>query len=454
MSIDGYLDVCTDTEIRGWAWDSDRPDSRLTVRIRDGDELIADVVAQEYRADLKAVGIGDGAYGYVYRPPLPINDRRQISVSVADTDTQLPRAIAVDPIPAPSEDLIFRVVGHKDVAGFLSSGGFCVSYIRRALQVVGVDLDSHRKRVLDWGCGCGRIARHWAPYLGQIDLYGCDIFEPSIRWCQAHIPFGSFSLCGVAPPLPFPDGSFDVIYSASVLTHLTFQLHYLWMAELWRLLSPDGVAVLTTMGPSMLPPMLVRLANEDPANRSGTGVIMLDEEPFVYIQGDEGTNYTSVVESASAFRMIFSPFTCLFSQPRYGIIGIQDAHVIKKGSDGPLGYIPFLLEEVVTGTEYNCTVPLHLDGHRNLSVLVGATNLFSPATIQLSVSLPGSDEVYASKPVRIPDKVSWTSLEAAYSLCMVENIPQHTGTAAVRITVCSDFQMQDARIVLKNAFLF
>ena len=47
------------------------------------------------------------------------------------------------------------------------------------------------------------------------------------------------------PPLPYLNNFFDLIFSVSVWTHLNEKLQYDWLDELNRILSPDGVALVT-----------------------------------------------------------------------------------------------------------------------------------------------------------------------------------------------------------------
>jgi SAM-dependent methyltransferase len=117
-------------------------------------------------------------------------------------------------------------------------------------------------RILDVGCGCGRIGRVLAadPQLQDLEIRytGMDIDRARIEWCQQHIaaanarfsfyhadcfnrsynPQGSKSASTYV--FPHADNSFDVILLTSVLTHLLEDdlSHF----EVRRMLAPGGIA--------------------------------------------------------------------------------------------------------------------------------------------------------------------------------------------------------------------
>lgn len=65
----GYVDAIVDGRVFGWAWDPDRPRSRLSIELRAGDRLVASGRAERPRPDLAANGVGDGAYAFEFSIP-------------------------------------------------------------------------------------------------------------------------------------------------------------------------------------------------------------------------------------------------------------------------------------------------------------------------------------------------------------------------------------------------
>jgi hypothetical protein len=89
--LEGYLDLCTNTRIAGWAWDSLHPERHVTVEIIIDERPLAQIIAREYRKDLKNAGIGDGTYGYCYTPSVSIDPKSQrISVMITEAGMRFP----------------------------------------------------------------------------------------------------------------------------------------------------------------------------------------------------------------------------------------------------------------------------------------------------------------------------------------------------------------------------
>jgi ubiquinone/menaquinone biosynthesis C-methylase UbiE len=103
------------------------------------------------------------------------------------------------------------------------------------------------KRVLDWGCGHGRVIRHLRRQR-NVMCYGADIDADNIGWAQRHIPAIGFAVSSLMPPLPWDDESFDLVYGISVMTHLMPEVQLAWLAELRRVTRKGGHCILTYAG--------------------------------------------------------------------------------------------------------------------------------------------------------------------------------------------------------------
>ena len=101
--------------------------------------------------------------------------------------------------------------------------------------------------ILDFGCGCGRVIRHWRK-LARPRVAGCDYNPLLVEWCAANLPFAEFRLNRLAPPLPYEDDSFDLLYTISIFTHLDEPLQRRWADELRRVVRPGGLVIVTVSG--------------------------------------------------------------------------------------------------------------------------------------------------------------------------------------------------------------
>jgi hypothetical protein len=80
---DGYLDGADCTQIWGWAWDRNAPNTPVNVNIYDGNTLIAsNVAANLFRQDLLNAGKGNGYHAFVINTPASLKDGKPHSVSV------------------------------------------------------------------------------------------------------------------------------------------------------------------------------------------------------------------------------------------------------------------------------------------------------------------------------------------------------------------------------------
>ena len=105
------------------------------------------------------------------------------------------------------------------------------------------------KKILDWGCGPGRVVRHLPEIVGNgCQYFGTDYNEKTIKWNSENLDGILFNHNPLEAKLPYEDNFMDVIYGISIFTHLSERLHYDWYNELYRVLRPGGIMFLTTSG--------------------------------------------------------------------------------------------------------------------------------------------------------------------------------------------------------------
>jgi len=127
---------------------------------------------------------------------------------------------------------------------FLNSGRVDVDRMNKILDSSGFRIQDGT-RLLDFGCGAGRMMRWLVDIADRCEVWGVDISARHIIWCQEHLspPF-KFAAVTTSPHLPFEDGYFDLIYCGSVFTHIA-DLADAWLLELKRIGRPGGRLYIT-----------------------------------------------------------------------------------------------------------------------------------------------------------------------------------------------------------------
>ncbi|HZI63026.1 MAG TPA: class I SAM-dependent methyltransferase [Pyrinomonadaceae bacterium] len=154
-------------------------------------------------------------------------------------------------LPIPPGKLIYLVAGDRDVGEFLRSGRATNEAIRSLLNKHGLKIEQFDS-VLDFGCGVGRVMRHWHKTHGP-KWNGTDYNPELINWCRNNLKFAEFRINELSGQLPYDAESFDFIYVFSVFTHLDEPLQFFWINELSRVLRPGGYLYFTTHGEYYLP---------------------------------------------------------------------------------------------------------------------------------------------------------------------------------------------------------
>jgi SAM-dependent methyltransferase len=266
----------------------------------------------------------------LYRAPAPIGDTlarvllRGMERFVALRETRSQGTLLDNGLPVPPARLRVVVVGHADVDEFLTAGRRDNGIIRDSVRRAGIE-PGDLGAVLDWGCGCGRVARWWQDLEGPA-IHGCDYNGNLVEWVDANLPFVEGRMNELVPPLPYANASFDLIYALSVFTHLTDDRARAWMREIGRVLKPGGMFWFTTHGQAYRD----RMTSEDQTRFDRGGSV-------VQFAGAEGTNACAAfhpagfvrTDLAREFEVLESTEAHLLSQDeRQGLV--QDRWLVRR----------------------------------------------------------------------------------------------------------------------------
>jgi SAM-dependent methyltransferase len=124
------------------------------------------------------------------------------------------------------------------------------AFYRLLLERAGRPLDG--ARVLDFGCGWGRITRFLARDVPPDRLHGCDPVESILDVCRENGVPATLAQSDFLPErLPF-DEPFDLAYAFSVFTHLSERAQERCLGALHDGLKPGGILVATIRPPQYL----------------------------------------------------------------------------------------------------------------------------------------------------------------------------------------------------------
>jgi SAM-dependent methyltransferase len=105
-------------------------------------------------------------------------------------------------------------------------------------------------RILDFGCGYGRLARLFYYFVDEEMFYGVDPMDKSLEICFNDGLTKNFYQSDYLPTsLPFENLKFDLIYAFSVFTHLSERATYSALQTLKNYLTHDGVLLITLRPP-------------------------------------------------------------------------------------------------------------------------------------------------------------------------------------------------------------
>lgn len=145
----------------------------------------------------------------------------------------------------PAVDIQTEYNGRANMALLPSSVSFMES-------VCGAYTNHFRRRfplggkVLDYGFGWGRLIRMSYYLTGSLDIYGFDPQQKSIDVCHANRVHGNLMLCNEVPSsLTVAADFFDLIYSFSVFTHLSFNAANAVLRTLRRHVNSQGMLAIT-----------------------------------------------------------------------------------------------------------------------------------------------------------------------------------------------------------------
>jgi SAM-dependent methyltransferase len=243
-----------------------------------------------------------------------------------------------------------------DELNFVGPGGF--AFVGEQFLGIFTELAGLRKsdRVLDVGCGIGRMAIPLAGYLDESGSYeGLDIVRLGIDWCRKEISSSyprfqfhhadvfnrGYNPGGRADPatyrFPFEKDEFDFVFLTSVFTHMLPIDIENYAAEIARVLKPDGRCVAT---------FYIRNEESEQLRNAGKSRIVFSHPGNGYWTTNVRVPEDLVCFDEPYVRGLFTKNGLTIAEPihfgkwagRTGTLRYQDVVVARKTSCGQLAY--------------------------------------------------------------------------------------------------------------------
>ena len=124
--------------------------------------------------------------------------------------------------------------------------GVGASALSNILHAVGVT-ESNPSRILDFGCGAGRVTRWLHTAFPDAAIEGCDIRKTDVEFV-AKMFGGRTWISGSDVAKLNPPSTYDLIWVGSVFTHLSKEVSIQLLDKLVSWLNPYGVLIFTSHG--------------------------------------------------------------------------------------------------------------------------------------------------------------------------------------------------------------
>jgi alginate O-acetyltransferase complex protein AlgJ len=130
FDLQGSVDLRSPTCIYGWVWDVSNPSERICVVARTKEGEIAAAVADDYRSDLQAAGIGDGCHAFMLE--FGRTNPEMVSVDVAGLGVSIP--VAHSPVADSGaiqegrDGWLFLRLGTNQVIRFFTEASYFTDY--------------------------------------------------------------------------------------------------------------------------------------------------------------------------------------------------------------------------------------------------------------------------------------------------------------------------------------
>ncbi len=152
----------------------------------------------------------------------------------------------IDRIIHPEDEMLLNAITGLQNEGLAKAVYFRQGYeINTTLQSIldwhcSTGRDKATCKVLDFACGFGRATRFLVAEVNPANVWASDIYKDAVSFQKKQFGVNGFESCHDPSQLTCSE-RFDLIFVASLFTHLPQQRFEQWLERLFNMLSPDGI---------------------------------------------------------------------------------------------------------------------------------------------------------------------------------------------------------------------
>jgi glycosyltransferase involved in cell wall biosynthesis len=179
----------------------------------------------------------------------------------------------------PTDEIQLKWTGASGKILLEQSIAFMESVVQYARREFNSD-DLSELKLLDFGCGWGRLLRLLYKYIPTINLFAVDAWEPSLHHCNNNkVRANIAKIEEICVEIPFED-KFDLVISFSVFTHLSKRSAEAALKALRASIDDNGLMIVTVRPKEFIPEFL---SQYDVAASAEEIERLYQEDGFVFI---------------------------------------------------------------------------------------------------------------------------------------------------------------------------